>query len=58
MRNCNNSYHLHLAVVAVCTLLYLVLEKLYRLYYFVLFELDVGRALGGAVFGPAVHEKS
>lgn len=30
MRNCNNSYHLHLAVVAVCTLLYLVLEKLSR----------------------------
>ena len=43
MRNCNNSYLLHFAVVAVCTLLYLVLEKLYRLYYFVLYKLDIIR---------------
>ena len=34
------------------------LSLIHILYYFVLFELDVGRALGGAVFGPAVHEKS
>ena len=30
MRNCNRQPHLHFAVVAVCTLFYLVLEKLYR----------------------------